>query len=72
MAARVLAWELAAHWFRKAKNELEVQRCQLAAAEGLVSATEKSLRENAVGTGFQAEQVSEPLSVSDSVLASEI
>jgi hypothetical protein len=42
-------WELAAQWFRKAKNEAEAQRCQLAAAEGLVSAAEKSLEEKKLG-----------------------
>ncbi|MGV3533323.1 MAG: DUF4209 domain-containing protein [Chthoniobacteraceae bacterium] len=47
-------WELAAQWFRKAKNETEVQRCQLAAAEGLVSATEKSLEEKKLGFGNAA------------------
>lgn len=47
-------WELATLWFRKAKNEPEVQRCQLAAAEGLVAATEKSLDENKLGFGNAA------------------
>lgn len=47
-------WELAAQWFRKAKNEPEVQRCELAAAEGLVAATEKSLEENKLGFGNAA------------------
>lgn len=38
-------WYLAVRWFRKAKNDADAQRCQLAAAEGLISATEKSLKE---------------------------
>lgn len=47
-------WELAGQWFRKAKNESEVQRCQLAAVEGLVAATEKSLEKNKLGFGDAA------------------
>lgn len=38
-------WELAARWWRNAKNEVNVQRCQIAGAEGAIEATEKSLNE---------------------------
>jgi hypothetical protein len=47
-------WELAAQWHRKTKNNKEAQRCRLAAAEGIVSATEKSLVDNKLGFGNAA------------------
>ncbi len=38
-------WKLAVRWHRKAKNEPEAQRCELAAAECLVSKAEDGLKE---------------------------
>jgi len=47
-------WEVAALWFRKAKNEAEAQRCQLAAAECLVTKAEESLKGGQPSFGFAA------------------
>ena len=42
-------WVLAAGWHRKLKDEVEARRCELAAAEGVIAATEKSLGEKKLG-----------------------
>ncbi len=47
-------WQLAENWHRKAKNAAEAQRCQLAAADCLVSKAEKSLEDNKFGFGHAA------------------
>ncbi|MDQ3621267.1 MAG: DUF4209 domain-containing protein [Verrucomicrobiota bacterium] len=47
-------WLLAAHWHRKLKSEAEAQRCELAAAEGMIAATERSVGENKLGFGNAA------------------
>ncbi len=45
-------WESAERWFRKAKNEGEVQRCQLSAAECLISKAEQGLTNEKLGAPF--------------------
>ena len=47
-------WQLAENWHRKAKDATEAQRCQLAAAECLVSKAEKSLEDKKYGLGHAA------------------
>lgn len=47
-------WQLAETWHRKAKDATEAQRCQLAAAECLVSKAEKSLEDKKYGLGHAA------------------
>lgn len=42
-------WVLAVQYHRKLKNEVDAQRCELAAAEGMIAATEKSLGEEKLG-----------------------
>lgn len=47
-------WHCAESWHREAKNEAEVQRCQIAAAECLIAKGEKGIEMKNLGFGFAA------------------
>jgi hypothetical protein len=47
-------WESAEQWFKRAKSEDEVHRCQIAAAECLVSKAEQGLTNDKLGAPFAA------------------
>ena len=45
-------WRLAAEWYWRLKEEAEVRRCQLAAAECIISKAEHGLTDDKLGAGF--------------------
>ena len=47
-------WQIAAQYYRKAKNEPEEMRCRLAGAETTIAAAEKSLNDGKLGFGNAA------------------
>ena len=47
-------WHCAESWHREAKNESEIRRCQLAAAECLIAKGEKGIETKHLGLGYAA------------------
>jgi len=45
-------WQLAAEWYWRRKEETELRRCQLAAAECIISKAEQGLTNEKLGAGF--------------------
>ena len=45
-------WQFAAEWYWRRKEEAEVRRCQLAAAECIISKAEQGLTNEKLGAGF--------------------
>jgi hypothetical protein len=45
-------WQLAAEWYWRRKEESDVRRCQLAAAECIISKAEQGLTNEKLGAGF--------------------
>jgi len=54
-------WHLTELWFRRAKRDAEVQRCQLAAAECLITKAESSLEDKKNGYRYAAHWIGQGL-----------